>query len=106
MATLPEKYHEPVSIAVVAASAVGPAGILLPVFDAAGIGVIWSTMVGAIAKGSAQEVSGAVVGKVVAAALGGVAGYSLGSKVLSWTLIAALPGAGVPTAMVANAALN
>lgn len=101
-----EKYQEPIGIAVVAASAVGPVGILLPAFDMAGIGVIWTTMVEEIARRSGHRVNPAGILKVVTAAAGAASGYALGSKILTWSLVALVPFAGVPTAMAANATLN
>lgn len=63
-------------------------------------------MIGAIAVKSGREVSAATMTKLASAAVSAVAGYHLGSKIMTWVLIALLPGGGVPAAVAVNVVLN
>jgi hypothetical protein len=66
-------------------------------------------MVGALAKKSEHDVDAKLIAKLVAAAAASVAGYQLGSKiltVLAVPLILALPVAGIPAVAGLNSALN
>lgn len=106
MTMIKKKYEAPIRTGVAAASAIGPAGIIFPGFDMAGIGVVWTTMLGAIANKSDHAVDGAAIAKIAAAGVRAASGYALGSKVLSWSVMLLVPVGGIPAAMAANAALN
>jgi hypothetical protein len=107
--SIDKKYHDPIRIAVIAAAGIGVPGIFVPALDMGGIGVIWTTMVGAILAKAGRQVSSATVAKIVAAAVSAVSGYVLGSKILTWLaapLIVAFPVAGVPAVVALNSMLN
>jgi hypothetical protein len=73
------------------------------------MGAIWLAMVTAIARKKGAELSAATATKLVAAAVAGVSAYSLGSKILTWSLVLiihALPFAVIPAALAMNVALN
>jgi hypothetical protein len=98
-----------VQLAARAAGGLGVPGLFSPGLDEAGMYSIWFAMVTTIAKRSGAEVSAATVAKLVSAALAGAAAYSLGSKVLTWGVIAvgaAAPFATVPAAIAMNVGLN
>ena len=98
-----------VRIASRSAAGIGVPGILAPGFDEAAMYTIWFAMVTTIARRSGAELSPATAAKLVSAAVGAAAAYSLGSKILSWGVIAALssiPFAALPAAMAMNAGLN
>lgn len=109
MALVEEKYYDAIGVAVAAAAGLGVPGLFVPGLDMAGVGAIWTTMVLSIAKTSGHELNAAAGAKIVTAAVGAVAGYVLGSKILTWAaapLIIAFPVAGVPAAVALNAGLN
>ena len=109
MALIEEKYYRPVGTAVATAAGLGVPGVFVPPLDMAGVGATWTAMVVAIARKSGHEMDAAAAGKVVAAGVGALAGYKLGSKILTWTaapLVVTFPIAGVPAVVVANATLN
>jgi uncharacterized protein (DUF697 family) len=109
MALIEEKYYRPVGTAVVAAAGLGVPGLFVPPLDMAGVGATWTGMVIAIAKKSGHEINTAAAGKIVAAAVGALGGYKLGSKLLTWAatpLLLTFPVAGVPAVVAANATLN
>jgi hypothetical protein len=98
-----------IRIAVKAAAGIGGVGILAPGLDEVGMGAVWTAMVGAIARKHDLELSAATAGKLVAAAVAGVSGYRLGSKILTWSLLVilhALPFVAIPAACGMNIALN
>ncbi|MGW5158667.1 hypothetical protein ACWEPN_24595 [Nonomuraea wenchangensis] len=106
---LDHRYRDIVKKAMISAAGVGGAGIFLPVLDMAGIAAVWTVMVVAIADASGHPASRATVGKVVAAAVSGVSGYYVGSKVLTYLaapLLVAFPVAGVPAVIAVNVMLN
>jgi uncharacterized protein (DUF697 family) len=98
--------EETIRAACWAAAGLGVPGVLNPGLDEAGIAAIWSTMVLTIAKQSGASVSPATAAKLATSAVSSVAAYTLGSKILSWMVIFAIPGGGIPAAMAANAGLN
>lgn len=103
------RYREIIKSSMVTAAGIGGAGTFFPVLDMAGIAAIWTGMVVAIAEASGHPTSKATVGKVVAAAVSGVSGYYVGSKILTFLaapLIVAFPVAGVPAVMATNVMLN
>lgn len=109
MALIEEKYYRTVGTAVAAAAGLGVPGLFVPPLDMAGVGATWTGMVAAIAKKSGHEMNAAVAGKVVAAGVGALAGYKLGSKILTWAaapLVLTFPVAGVPALVATNASLN
>lgn len=109
MTSIDEKYYGTVATAVGAAAGIGVAGLFAPALDTAGVGATWTGMVIAIAAKSGHELNAAAAAKVVAATLGAVSGYALGSKILTWAampLILTFPVAGVPAVVAVNAALN
>lgn len=103
------EYQGIVKTGVVAAAALGVPGLLNPLLDSGGMTAIWTTMVGAIAVKSGHSIDPALVAKLVGGAFTAVAGYALGSKILTWVatpLILAFPLAGVPAAAGVNSMLN
>ena len=101
--------HDAVRVAVRSAAALGLPGIFQPGLDEAGMSAIWLAMVTTIARRQGVEVSATTATKLVAAAVAGVSAYSMGSKVLTWSLILimhALPFAVIPGAVAMNVALN
>jgi uncharacterized protein (DUF697 family) len=92
-----------------AAAGVGVPGILAPGLDEAAMYTIWLAMITTVAKRTGASLSPASAAKLVASALGGAAAYTVGSKVLTWgvlAVLAAVPVAALPAAMGMNAAIN
>jgi hypothetical protein len=104
-----ERFRTPIAAGVVAASGLGVPGIFVPALDMGGIAVTWTTMLTAMAVRSGHPFSSKDITKLVVAAVSAVAGYKIGSKILTWAMvpfIVAFPVAGVPAAVVLNAGLN
>lgn len=109
MSYIDGKYRTIVGTAAASTAGVGIPGLFVPGLDEAGVATAWTAMIIAIANESGHKMDRALAAKLVGSALGAVAGYKIGSKILTWAfapLVVAFPVAGVPAVVALNAGLN
>jgi hypothetical protein len=103
---IPTKYRQIVGAASKAAAAAGIPGTFAGGLDIAAVTVIWGAMLLAIAGKSGHREDRAFAMKLVTGVAAGVAAYLGGSKIFTWALTIAFPGAGALAAMGMNSTLN
>jgi uncharacterized protein (DUF697 family) len=105
MSKVPDKYRGIVGAGAKAAGAIGVPGAFSFGLDVTVMGVIWTSMVLAIAEKSQHKVDKAFAIKLTTGVLAGVAAYVGGSK-LAMKLLHLIPVAGSLAAIGVNSSLN
>jgi hypothetical protein len=98
-----------IRVAALAVGELGVPGLFRSGQGETNLAAIWQTMITAIAKQSRVPLSSETTEEIVAAALSSIAPYTLGSKVIGWTMtsiLSALSGTVIPAATAVNTALD